>query len=329
MEYEQRLILKFVFNDGLDMHQITEKLSAQFNEDAYSLRTVESWVGELRRGRSDFHNAPRSGGPLDEHLATRILELLRENPFESIRSRAETLQVSQSAVLQHPHKDLHYKSFYLRWVPQLLTPELRERRCRYASEMTPLLIAAARDEWHYLVMGDESSFFWTYSHRRMWTLTTDDVAIKPKKNIQTKKLMSTIFWSPLGFPAVDELAAGAKMDNDYFITNVLAQVERKMFPDGRTPHAKRLTVHWDNCSVHINAASQVCLAEHSMIGLKHLPYSRDLAPSDFYLFSTLKERLKDIEVVDEEDLLNRLKEILNESPRKKLGKVLEHGSTGL
>jgi hypothetical protein len=48
--YEQKLIIKFLFNDALDAHQITETLSAQFNEDAYCLRTVQFWVGELRRG---------------------------------------------------------------------------------------------------------------------------------------------------------------------------------------------------------------------------------------------------------------------------------------
>jgi hypothetical protein len=35
MEYEQRVIIKFLFNDGLDPCQIVEKLEAQFHEDAY------------------------------------------------------------------------------------------------------------------------------------------------------------------------------------------------------------------------------------------------------------------------------------------------------
>jgi hypothetical protein len=64
----------------------------------------------------------------------------------------------------------------------------------------------------------------------MWTLSRDDVATKPKHDIQTKKVMFTMFWRLLGFPVVEQLATGAKMDSDYFITNVLAQLERKMFP---------------------------------------------------------------------------------------------------
>jgi hypothetical protein len=84
----------------------------------------------------------------------------------------------------------------------------------------------------------------------MWTLTRDDVATKPTHNIQTKNFMFTVFWSPPALLVVDELASGAKIDSDSFITNVGAQLERKMFPYGRSPHAKRLTVYLDNCSVH-------------------------------------------------------------------------------
>jgi histone-lysine N-methyltransferase SETMAR len=155
----------------------------------------------------------------------------------------------------------------------------------------------------------------------MWIRSRDDVATKPKHHIQTTKFMWTIFWSPLGFPVVDTPATCAKMDSDCFIAHVLAQLKPGMFLDGRRPHAKRLTFHLDNCSVHTSGVSEVYLAEHSMIRLKHPPYSPDLAPSDFYLVPTVKERLKDIEMVDEEDLLNRLKEILNEIPRKGLDKV--------
>jgi hypothetical protein len=134
--------------------------------------------------------------------------------------------------------------------------------------------------------------------------------------------MFTIFWSLLGFPVVDQLATGAKMDSEYFTTNVLAQLERSMFPDGRRPHAKRMTVHLDDCSVHTTGASEVYRAEHTMIRLKHPPDLPDLASSDFYLFPTVKEPVKDIEMIEEEHLFNRLKEILNEIPHKELDKIV-------
>jgi hypothetical protein len=58
-----------------------------------------------------------------------------------------------------------------------------------------------------------------------------------------------------------------------------------------------------------------------MIWLKRPPYSPDLAPSDFYLFPTIKKRLTDIQMVDEEDLFYRLGKLLNEIPVRQLRKI--------
>jgi hypothetical protein len=113
------------------------------------------------------------------------------------------------------------------------------------------------------------------------------------------------------------------MNSDYFITNILEPLEQKMFPNGRKSHAKWLTVHLVNCSTHTGRASWVFMAEHNMTRLKHPPYSRDPAPSDFYLFPTIKERLTCIQMVDEEDLFYRLRKLLNEIPVRELRKVFD------
>jgi hypothetical protein len=64
------------------------------------------------------------------------------------------------------------------------------------------------------------------------------------------------------------------------------------------------------------------LADHNMVRIQHSPYSPDLAPSDFDLFSTVKEKLIDNEMVDEEDLLYRLQELLNDISVRESHKVL-------
>jgi hypothetical protein len=135
--------------------------------------------------------------------------------------------------------------------------------------------------------------------------------------------MFTVIWNPLGFQVVDKLSIGTKMNSDSFITNILEPLEQKIFSNGRKPHAKRLTVHLDNCSIYARGASEVFMVEDNMIRLKHPPQSPDLAPSNFYLFPTIKERLTDIQTVDEEDLFSRLRELLNEIPVRELRKVFD------
>jgi hypothetical protein len=187
--------------------------------------------------------------------------------------------------------------------------------------MIPILTAAADDGWYYLVTGNESWFFLSYSPHRTWTLSRADVATKPEHAIRANKFMSTAIWNPLGFQAIDKLVIGTKMNSDYFITNILEPLEQKIFPNRRKPPAKRLTVHLDNFSIRTSGTSEVFMAEHNMIQPKHPPCSPDLVPSDFYLFPTIKERRTDIEIVEDEDLFYRLRELLNEIPVRELRKV--------
>jgi hypothetical protein len=49
MGYGQRVIIKFLVNDGLSADEIEEKPGAQFTEDAYSLRTVQFWIAEVQK----------------------------------------------------------------------------------------------------------------------------------------------------------------------------------------------------------------------------------------------------------------------------------------
>jgi hypothetical protein len=80
-----------------------------------------------------------------ETLTPQIKVLLDENYFMSARSIAEALYVLHSTVLKHLHEDLGFQSFHLRWVPHLLTPELKEQRLAYATEMITNIVSAQKD----------------------------------------------------------------------------------------------------------------------------------------------------------------------------------------
>jgi hypothetical protein len=63
------------------------------------------------------------------------------------------------------------------------------------------------------------------------------------------------------------------------------------------------------------------VANQNMVPLQGAAYSPVLAPSDFYLFPAVKEKLKDIEMVNEEYLFYRLQEPLNHIPIRELRTV--------
>ena len=49
--------------------------------------------------------------------------------------------------------------------------------------------------------------------------------------------------------------------------------------------------YWDNALVHTAVAVKDWFSAHSILVLKHAPYSPDLAPANFFLFPKVKELL--------------------------------------
>jgi hypothetical protein len=113
MEYDQRMIIKILLNEGADTRDITDRLQAQFGEYAYKLRTIQFWITEVGLGRQDLHNEIGTGRlPLDD-LDAKILVILDKSPFESARSIVETPCVAHSIVLLHLRDSIGFRSFHL------------------------------------------------------------------------------------------------------------------------------------------------------------------------------------------------------------------------
>jgi hypothetical protein len=170
-QYDQRVIIRFLWKERIEANQITARLHAQFGQHVYKLRTVRFWISEVQFSRQDFHDKIRTGRrPLDDFDA-KIVGILDKSPFESTCSVAKRLRVDSATVLEHFHMLIGFKSFHLRRVPHLLTEDFRQKRMETASAFLTFLSATERDGWHHLVTGGESWFFFDPLPSRMWTLS--------------------------------------------------------------------------------------------------------------------------------------------------------------
>jgi hypothetical protein len=115
MEYNQRVIIKFLWNEGVDTRDIADKLQAQFGEHVCQLRTIRFWIAEARLGRQDLHDEIHAGRSPFDDLDAKILAILDKSPFEfeSADSIAERLLVVHPTVLRHLHDSIGFKSFHL------------------------------------------------------------------------------------------------------------------------------------------------------------------------------------------------------------------------
>jgi hypothetical protein len=82
MEYGQRVVIRFLHNEEADVHDITQRLQAQFVQDAYAPRTVQFWIGEVCRDHQPLHDQNRMGKLSLHDLDTKILAIFDKSPFE-------------------------------------------------------------------------------------------------------------------------------------------------------------------------------------------------------------------------------------------------------
>jgi hypothetical protein len=121
------------------------------------------------------------------------------------------------------------------------------------------------------------------------------------------------------FHVINWLPTGVKINSTCYTTNILQPLHQAFFPQRRNSHEKRLLVHIDNCLVHRSATAELFMKTRDMVSMPYPPYSPDLEHRDFYLFLTVKERLDNTGITDEDHLF----EALHTDPRSIPGEELE------
>jgi hypothetical protein len=84
-----------------------------------------------------------------------------------------------------------------------------------------------------------------------------------------------------GFQVVDLMTEQHSYSTQYFLNHISEPLLLAVFPDGRKPHSRRLSLHLDNCRVHCPKASENFFAENSIVRVPHPSYIPDLASSGF------------------------------------------------
>lgn len=101
---------RFIFekaNEGQKPKEIQIHLNEQFGKEAYSKTTVYKWAARAKLGFDVESEAEPPGPKPDEQLRVRILEVLEDKPFSSLRSIAADLNEDKSTIYRYLPKYLH------------------------------------------------------------------------------------------------------------------------------------------------------------------------------------------------------------------------------
>jgi hypothetical protein len=110
--------------------------------------------------------------------------------------------------------------------------------------------------------------------------------------------------------------------NSAFFCNVdvLSLVEN-ICSGSRRRSLKGFYVHLDNARLHNSHQSNDCLQGTKAQGMPQPAYRPDLAPSDFFLFGFLKQRLQGVHLADREALKTAICQLFSQIDREVLTSV--------
>jgi hypothetical protein len=176
--------------------------------------------------------------------------------------------------------------------------------------MLQILCEQEPDHFPGIVTGHESWFFQEYSRNHIWKLADENVPERISQKIKTEKHMLTVFWSTRGPLLQEWLPPGESFDSTSFCDFIMPCLSSAFFL-GQTKRRKhQVYLRMDNARPHTSKRSVECVQHNKFERMPHPPYSPDIAPSDFYLFGTVKQRLQTCEGGSFEELEANVHEIL-------------------
>jgi len=247
--------------------------------------------GEL--GQADLSDKTRSGRPVtasDQLHQDWVEELIRGNRRIKQKEIAVALGISKERV-GHIIGVLGFQKVCARWVPRMLSDEMKAERFCISRELLERFEKEGEDFVQKIITGDET---WVHHYdpenKRQSMECRHKESPQPKKfktQASAGKVMLTVFWNS-DLVALADFLEKETVNSQHYIETLTALKRRLEWIGIRN---ETLLQH-DNARPHTSAATRDVIQCLDFSVLPHPPYSPDLTPSDFHLFPKLKEHLK-------------------------------------
>ena len=154
-----RAVIEFLTLENNAPSDIYDRMVKIYQDQCPSYATIKRWSAEFRRGRKSLEDDPRSGRPVTSTTSETIEaveNIVAEDRRVTIRQIEATLGISFGSVGTILHEHLGMNKVCARWVPRMLTPEMKNQRIQCSAENLQLMNLDWEKFQRRFITGDET-----------------------------------------------------------------------------------------------------------------------------------------------------------------------------
>jgi histone-lysine N-methyltransferase SETMAR len=272
---------------------MTAEINSTLGNNTVSVRTCQRHVSKYQSNNFSSKDEEHPGRPsldIDEE----IMHCLDEDKRATCRSIALAIDQSHETVWRHLKK-MDKKYLENCWVPHQLTDVNKLKRKEICHRLLGMF--QANDFLSQLVTCDEIWVYWDNEgtfNNRSWRGPGENPISTPTRRLTNRKHLASVFWDVKGVIMMDVLPQGQTINANVYCSQLdrlvlaIQEKRRRLFSGG----CHNIHFLHDNATPHTAGVTVAKLRSIGFTILPHPPYSPDLSPCDFYLFSPLKCSLR-------------------------------------
>ena len=318
VKIRNRAVIEFLTLEGRTPKEIHERMAKVYVDSAPSYATVKRWAVEAKHGRESLDDEARSGRPpsaVTPETISALEAMIMEDRRITIVQMSKALDISVGSVETIIHEHLKMNKVSARWVPKMLTIDMKMDRREKSHENLELMDSGMVTFEKRIVTGDET---WVYHYdpeskqqSMTWKHASSPTPKKFKASRSSGKVLCTVFWDAAGILLIDYLPVHQTITGIYY-ADVLHKLRAAIKEKRRGKLRSGPLLLHDNAPAHTSHVAKAAVKDCGFVELPHPPYSPDLAPSDFFLFPNLKSALKGRRFADNEEVKDAFGEFFDD-----------------
>lgn len=297
-----RKALIFCFHLKKSAAESHRMLVEAYGDHALSEATCKRWFQRFRDNDFDVLNEER-GRPSKKFEDAELQAILNEDDTLSQKQMAVMLNVAQQTISDRL-KAMGKIQKCGKWVPH----ELNERQMENRKNTCEILLQRheRKSVLNRIVTGDEKwIYFKNPKRKKSWLNPGQPSTSTAKTDRFGKKALLCVWWDQKGVVYHELLKPGETVNTNRYRQQMInlnqALIEKR--PEWARRHGKVILLH-DNAPAHKAKPVQDTIKTLGWELLPHPPYSPDLAPSDYHLFSSMGHALAEQQFDSYEEVEN-------------------------